>query len=131
MSNPSTNPDVLLDETNAALKQSGTSLPLSEARAFLTEWITQLDADMDPAVEALTDGLRELLPLLSGTQPIPDSIKPMLKGLGLQVKAMADAMPDDEVGGGGTPGGGTGGTAQRRLKQRMSDLAFTLTYMAL
>lgn len=127
MSNPSTNPVDLLDETNAALKQSGTSLPLSEARAFLAEWITQLDADTDPAVEALTDGLRELLPLLSGTQPIPDSIKPMLKNLGLQMKAMADAMPDDEPSG----GGGTGGTGQRPRKRRMSDLSFTLTYMAL
>ena len=128
MPDPIQNPDEFLDETNEALKNDGTSMPLSSARANIKEWIDLLAGETTAGAQELRTGLQQMLPLLDGIHVITNAeIKPIFKSLALQVKAIADAMPDDEP----TPPPPPGGPVGRPRKRRMSDLAWTLVIMAI
>ncbi len=109
-----TDPDEFLEVTNVTLEQ-GTSLPLSDARGNIGEWLTLLRTDTTPGVNILLDYLNELLIQLNGQREIdPVALKVLLQKMGNQVQQMADAIPDNAE------------ERPKRRKTRMSKLAHEL-----
>ncbi len=109
---PGSGPTVLpLDEVPASA---------SERPPYLNAWISALSVSAIAAERAVATDLQQLLTTLNSPNPSAAETNSFIQDLRNRVQVLADAMPDSDDDG-----------AERPRRRRMSDLAFTLSYMML